>query len=228
MLDQLERFHPTLALQSAAIGAVLAGLWMVTGAQRRGGRIGLAAAVATAALVYHGFLPVGPAGILAGAGLLVIASDRTRDSPLVGAWTAVSLVGVWAAVPDTEAPLIVAAIVAVPVAGGLVRRSSASDRVAAMVLVVVAARIGSAGRDEFIGGIGCVGLLASVPLPLRRHLTVRPARRRDIALLVTHTGLVLVASRVLTRADRTTAIVGVVAIVMVAAVVSRLAERPDA
>lgn len=231
MSDQLERFHAALALQSTAVGLLIAtiAVWVTARSARRpshqvaGHHVVMAVAGAISALGVRDYISAGSTVAL----LVLVAvagADRRPDTPIVGVLVTVSLIGVWAAVPDTEAPLIAAAIVttvvtiiAVTQRTSLQFRGRRGDRLPAIALVVVVALVGSAGRSEVIGGIGCVGLLvgAVIPAPqrLRRH-EIRPG-----VIIGLHVMLVCVSSRLLTRCSTAMAIVGVAVIATVSLVV---------
>lgn len=154
----------------------------------------LALAAVTATLVAGGqhLLP----WAVAGPGVLVFvllgSAARRADAPLVGLLAAISALGVYAAVPDTEIPaVVVGVLVAVVVVVGPAIPPVLGDRVAAVTLVGLAAVTGSAGRSEVVGGLACLGLLLA-PLPSRLD---RPA----LALAGLHTAVVVVAARVVTR-----------------------------
>lgn len=140
-------------------------------------------------------------GLVLAIGLLLVVA-RSATSPLVPPLAAISLVGVWAAVPDTETALVAAVGAIVAFAVGLLTgaRSPWGDRIVAVGSVVVTAVIGSAGRSEVIGGLACAGLLV-VPLPRRR-------RAWSASVLIgSHSVIVVLASRIVTRLDRPFAMV---------------------
>lgn len=201
-LPEFEAFHPGLAVSMAAVGSALAVAWYVLDRRREGpspSRLVPVAAVGAAALVASGRLSVGAVGVVAvgvvlvaGFGLLSPAALRP-DSPMVPAYLVVSMIGVWAAVPDTEPALVLGGIVVPSVVLGRCRQPAVIDRVVGIALVVLAAWSGSAGRSEIVGGLGCVGLLA---LPPRLEVATR---LRAPTLFVVHLAVVVVSSRVVTR-----------------------------
>jgi hypothetical protein len=113
-------------------------------------------------------VPRGWPWLVAAAAVLVVADDPDRVHPL-GIWalplTVVALVGVWAAVPDTEPPLSSAAAL-VPLAVLRPARGAAvgPQGTAALVVVLVGAVwVGSAGRGAALCALCAVGLLAVAP-----------------------------------------------------------------
>lgn len=222
----LDRFHAGLALRAGLVGLALAGALIAT---RRGHRPGRFASVGAAALVLtasEGVIDPVPAllAALLAAGLAIGDGRGSRhDSPLVGPLATVSTIGVWAAVPDTEAALV-AAVLAVTVVGLTAVASrgpgtfGAGDRVVAIGLIAAAAWAGAPHRPELVGGLACVGLLVA-PLPRR------PGRRLGGGLVTLHTGIVVVSSRVLTRVDRWPAVVLAVALLAIGGAAERAFSR---
>jgi hypothetical protein len=136
--------------------------------------------------------------------LLAAASDEMwRDDAPGPALLALSALGAYYAVPDTEQVAAVAgAAVALGALGWPVRvgRLGASGAAAAVALVVWAAATGAVGRPpSFIGAAACLGLLVGIPLgaALARHSErgAAWAARPVAALLVVHAGVVVLASR---------------------------------
>lgn len=205
-LDNLERYHAGLAIVSLAWGAVVAILlWTLPSpARAAGGRLSFCV-VAALCLTTVGVVPltlgVGAAVFAMGAASVA----KEADTPIVPWLTLISLVGVWAAVPDTEAPLIVAAVVAVPVVTGRVGSVRVGDRLASLAAVVVVAWVGAGGHPQLIGGLGCVGLLVFS----WREAT---STRQSWVIVVMHLALVGLSSRVLTRWSWGPAAVGLVAL----------------
>lgn len=142
------------------------------------------------------------AGASVGAALVADTDGRPRWSDLTPALYLVSVVGVFAAVPDTEevaALLGVAAAIAAlgwPIGMASLGRIGAASATALLVWVVA---VGGRGRPpSIVGGLACLGLLTAVPVGewLSRRWSHRPRRRRwAIAGLLVHGTAVLVASR---------------------------------
>ena len=229
LIDDFDlRWHLWLALGSLAVGAAVALARAMLGRRPdAGGRL-VVSLVAVAAVLkqqqaigwWAACLAVVAAGVLA-------VGASSRDTGLVGVLAAMSLAGVWASVPDTESALAAVCVVGVvAVLGPVLGRSAAAftvgDRLAAVVLVVATARIGSAGRSEIVGGIACIGLLC-VPLALPAAPTADPAPtalRRHLSVVAIHGVLVLVASRGITRLAWRPALVAAAGVALVALAVS--------
>lgn len=223
--NALDPYHPGLALFAGAVGLLIA-LWLTAQRARRGvegdggGRLAGSGAVGVGLATLLGFVPLG-IGIVAAVGAVAAGAGlRRADSRVVGVLGFISLVGVWAAVPDTEPALVVAGVIGVPV---LLRRftdCTIGDRVALVLLVAVTAWIGSAGRVEIVGGLGCVAMLG---IGSRRS-----GERSDSgggALLFTHLALVVISSRVVTRLSMPWAIAAVVCIAVAGFVAESTIQR---
>jgi len=231
-----DRYHGDLALRAAGVGTVLASGWFVASRWRarsrpgsdpvrlrHGGRVAVGAVVAAAVLTHERYLTVwrlvGLVAIVATA--VAVPAGRRPDRRIVGVLTLVSLVGVWAAVPDTEPALIAAAVLGVGVITGTTQGGWRADRVAAIALVSITAWIGARGRIEAIGGLACLGLLVTLP----------PARRERGSVVVTvalHLVLVGIAARLLTRASPGWAVAGAAAVALAGAGYAASFRRPPA
>ena len=113
---------------------------------------------------------------------------------------AISLWGVWAAVPDTELPLMFAAGF-LPIATSIVvfvHRSPLSTMVVpTLMLVALGAWAGSASTAQFMSGLGCAGALTIIGWDIHRHRDGRASRPgRSSSLLGTHFIAVFVCSRI--------------------------------
>jgi hypothetical protein len=195
--DAFEAFHGALALRSALGGLVLVAVWRLFRHPDEGGRLGWVASIASALAWREHIWTASLAVATAVAAPVLPAVVRWPDSPLVGPMAAISLVGVWAAVPDTEPALVAAAVAVVAVALGPIRSARVGDRFVALGAVALTSWTGSAGRSEIVGGLACAGLLLAPTPDDDRWATV-----------AAHVGAVLVASRVLTRWSWTGAAIG--------------------
>jgi hypothetical protein len=117
---------------------------------------------------------------------------------------AVTAFGVFAAVPDTEEAAallgasVAAALAAWPLGRACLGRAGAGGATALLVWV---AAVGARGRQPaIVGAVACLGLLVALPAGrwLGRRWLGRPSRAvlRPVPLLVAHTAVVAVASRV--------------------------------
>jgi hypothetical protein len=162
----IERYHLVLAAVAWAAGLCLALVDQRVPAWSR--RVIAVAGVLAAVLGAWG-VPRGWPWLVVAVALVVPADDPSRVHPL-GGWalplTVVALVGVWAAVPDTEAPLASAAVL-VPLAVLRPARGAAVGPPATAALVVVltgAVWVGSAGRAAALCAMCAVGLIALAPV----------------------------------------------------------------
>lgn len=213
----LDAYHPAMASAGAAVG-IAAALWQ----RGRDGRALPATATAVAAVV-AAVAVASMHPLDAGAFVAVIVAVRAvaarPDDPDLGFLLAVSTVGVWLAVADTEVAVTIAATsVGAAIVGGR-RFSTTGDRVAAVLLVVVAAAGGSGGRAEIVGGLGCVGLLLDRPRPTPGPTAVR------WTTLGAHVAVVAFASRWARGWDPVVAVPAVVASLAVAHMVVWSARR---
>jgi hypothetical protein len=141
-------------------------------------------------------------GASLGAAVVAATDGRQHWSDLTPALYALSVAGVFAAVPDTEeAAALLGVAVAIAVLGwpsgiASLGRVGAGSATALLVWVVA---VGGRGRPpSIVGGLACLGILVAVPggeWLSRRWSCRRRARRSAVACLVVHTGAVLIASR---------------------------------
>jgi hypothetical protein len=153
------------------------------------------------------------------AGPAAAAVDR-RFPYLTFALLAVSALGAYATVPDTEqARALVGALLPVAlIAFGFRRVSEASGPIAGVALVAWVALVGGVGRPgSVVGAIGCLGVLALGPL----------SRRTTLVLVVAvHVAVVSAASRVAgLRQSAWTAAAVVLPVMVVAAALLAADER---
>lgn len=225
----LDRSHALLLIEAIAVGAVLAAIATVLRRRGRAWALPPVAAVTAWAWALTDLIPVGAAAAATVVGLALVGLDRPPsvtapvamrrivpipDVDLTAFLAVISLAGVFLAVPDTEAPLVAAAVVALPVgAGSLV--AGRWDRCVALALVVASAWVGGAGTPQLVGGLACVGLLADA-----RPRTVATSlwTIRSWIVVVVHGAVVLVAARGLTRVGSGAAVLGAAAVVVVATV----------
>ena len=211
-----------VARRSVAVGAVLAAPFAVYLAVEASATTWIRVAIVVAASL--------------GAAVVAATDGRPRWSELTPALYALSVAGVFAAVPDTEE---VAALLGVAVAIAVVGwpsgiaslgRVGAGSATALLVWVVA---VGGRGRPpSIVGGLACLGILVAVPggeWLRRRWSGSRRVRRSAVACLVVHTGVVLIASRGAgIRAEMGPAVVlSVVALAIAAAGATVLASPPD-
>lgn len=173
---------------------------------------GVAVLLAGAGLLAFALRGVGPSWVAPAALVVALAAavalpdfDRRRRDPALGPLLyAVSALGVYFTVPDTEEAVVLAAV-AVPV-GVLALpfgvRLGPRGAAAAGGLLVWVVGVGGRGREgSVVGGLCCLGLLAVEPATawLRRSLGQRAGLRAWFAVLVyasiVHAAAVLVASR---------------------------------
>lgn len=139
-------------------------------------------------------VPVGPS-LPTGRRLCLVR----MDSSLVWVMTAITVGGVWLAVPDTDVNVVVMTSV-IPLAGVAywVRdRPPWTVRAGVVMLVVLGAISGAGGRTAWIGGLACVGLL--------------PFRRKPVPWWLTlgvHWLVVLAACRVVSRWNLASTVLG--------------------
>jgi hypothetical protein len=156
--------------------------------------------------------------------VLVVAPTSTvvdrRYPTLTFALLAVSALGVYATVPDTEqARAVVGALLPVAAAAFVSSRSheSLGPSVSAALLAWVALVGGVGSPGSVVGAIGCLGVLALGPLTIRVSA---------VRLVVVHVVVVAVASRVAgLRQSAWTAAAILVPVVVVAAIVLFAGEQ---
>jgi hypothetical protein len=236
----------SIALGIAAVVAAFAGL----GAEDvfRGALVPALALLVVAALITEGRpLGVRIAALVPGAALVTVAAPGTsgwarlvvlltvvgagpasaildRRLPLLTfSLLAISALGVYATVPDTEqARALVGALLPVAVVGLAWRRvSEPSGPAAGVALLAWAALVGGVGRPgSVVGALGCLGVLALGPLA--RH-------SGSARVVVVHVAVVLVSSRVAgPRQSAWTALAILVPAMVLAAIVLAPGERGPA
>jgi hypothetical protein len=186
-----------------------------------------AAALAPGGAVLVTFAAPGTSGWARGLVLLAVlvagptsaVVDR-RFPSLLFAFLAVSALGVYETVPDTEqARALVGALLPVAALAFISRRSpEPAGPVVSVSLLAWVALVGGVGRPgAVVGGIGCLGVLALGPV----------SRRANVGLLaVVHVAVVAVASRVAgLRQSAWTAAAILVPVMVLAAIVLVAGER---
>lgn len=223
-MNWVDRYHLAFGALAFGLGLVVSLLtrWAPQGVSRRA----LAVAGLVAAMVGGWGSPRAWPWWLAAAVLVVPADDARPDyqHPLgswAGALAAVGAVGIWAAVPDTEAPLAVAAVLAPVVLTQALGRTlghgtlghatlghatvgstvgSPIGRVGTAALVVAlvgSVLVGSAGWGSALASVCAVGAVAVAPLVLGFG---RPlAGRAWWTLASAHVVVVLVVPRAVMR-----------------------------
>jgi hypothetical protein len=130
---------------------------------------------------------------------------RWRQQLISGGLLAIAVLGVFATVPDTEAPQRI--LVAAVLIGALgwpvgVLRFGAGGSYAAVGVVAWVAAVGGIGRaGSIVGGVACLGLLVAEPVArvlarIRGPLLRRPGALAAIGMGVAQVALVAVMSRV--------------------------------
>ena len=194
----VERYHLVLAGLALVVGvaALVAEWWGPTSIRRH---VLGAAALVGALLGGWGNPRSWPWWLAALA--IALLSDRPTPTHPLGRWTAplavVSLVGVWAAVPDTEPPLAVGAALA-PLAALRLWRGPAVGPAGTGVLVVAvlgSTWVGSAGWGAALATAAAVGLVAVAPLVMGFGATLRG--QHLVLLAGAHTVVALAVPRVI-------------------------------
>jgi hypothetical protein len=180
-----ERWGPAVALVAAVPGAVILG----------------GAAGPNNALWWIPAFTVG--ATLIGGTLLVDYDTANTGSGLAPILLAMTALGAWTTVPDTEQILVVAgvflpiALLGLPVT----RITEGAGAYGVVGLLVWVATVGGRGRPgAVIGAVACLGILLAEPIARRiwRGRAVTPrhaATARGIGALVVHAGVVLLAAR---------------------------------
>jgi hypothetical protein len=144
-----------------------------------------------------------------------VGGDRWRQIAFL-----VSAAGVWAAVPDTEPILALAGLLAPAcLVAAFGESRDGVDALPAVAVIVGASILGTGGRNSWIGGIGCLAVLAYWPLVGRRP-------RRPWWLFAVHVAAVVVSARVATRLATPPA-VGLVIVVFAVSGVAVAFTRPS-
>lgn len=163
------------------------------------------------------------------AAVVVVPGDCREPAHPLDRWvvllTVVSLVGVWSAVPDTEAPLAAGCALA-PIALMWAVRGVTVGPVGTVALVVAVTGpvwVGSAGWGSALATVVAVGMVAVAPVvagfgPDRLTGTGRRA------VIGVHLAVALLVPRLLMRRSVAVATVGAVAVVAVELVVALLAR----
>ncbi len=240
MVDQYQLVVGAIAL---AVGGLLAAVDLWARGLDRPGRVPVA-------IVGRAWALAGVAGALIGgwstpravpwwiAATVVAVMAPTDRMPaahplgrVVPSLAVASLVGIWAAVPDTE-PAVAAACALVPLAASRLRRGTPAVGGAGTAAVVVAALgaawVGSAGRATAVAALAAVAMLVIAPAVLGwREL---PHGRGRTVLVCAHLGVALVLPRAVMERDAVVALTATavvsVALVGVAVLVRRgLVER---
>jgi len=170
-MSWVDRYHVVFGAISFGLGLVVAvsTRWASTAVSRRALPL---AGITAAALGGWGNPRAWPWWIAAA--LVAVPEDDCRPERQhpFGSWTgvlaAIGAIGIWAAVPDTEAPLAVAAVLA-PVVLAQALGSSAVGRVSTVALAVAligAVWVGSAGWGSALAAVCAVGAVAVAPLVL--------------------------------------------------------------
>lgn len=163
----VERYHLVLAAWAVGAGLVLAAASRVAASAVQRRLVGLAGLTGAAFGAWHH--PRGWPWLVAAALAAAWADDPGRPHPL-GEWAAplaiVSLVGVWASVPDTE-PALAAGAVLAPLALALAaahRPVGPVGTVALGVAVLGPVWVGSAGWGAALATVSAIGVVAAAPL----------------------------------------------------------------
>jgi hypothetical protein len=194
----VERYHLGLAAAALLAGVAVAAAdrWAPAVAGRHGvGLAGLAGAV-LGGWGNPRWLPW-----LAAAAVVAAVPDGERPAHPLGRWvvplTVAGLVGVWSAVPDTEAPLVAGAALAplgaLRAAGG--RTVGPAGTAALVAAVAGAAWVGSAGWGSALAA-GVVGLGMVAVAPAVAGVGAGPlAGRPLVAVVAAHLAVVLTVPR---------------------------------
>ncbi len=116
---------------------------------------------------------------VAATGWMLERRTALGHSATVPGLTVVSLVGVWAIVPDTEAPIVFAATLGVALVASPRREQSTYPGGAVLALAVVAAAVGSVGRPERLWP-AIVAIVVIVGLGLAAMASVRSVSGRAV------------------------------------------------
>jgi hypothetical protein len=129
----------------------------------------------------------------------VLAGTERRAVRVVPALAAVSVIGVYACVPDTEfARILVGAFLAAALLGfDPELRAVSAGAFPAVGVIVWTAGVGGYGRPgAVVGGMACLGALLLVPIVWRKVMITTPWVPAGWALAAVHVGLVVWCARV--------------------------------
>lgn len=184
LVAAIDHWARRVAAQDRVTGAIVARLWASAG---------------LAAALLGGWLSPRAAPWWAAAGLVVVFADRpSRPHPmgaLAPVLVLVGLVGVWAAVPDTE-PAVASAAVLAPVVVSRWHSGHPPGPAGSWALGVLlggAVWVGSAGRGAALAAACALGLTVVAPLVFGWGRVVRGRDRR--LLFAAHVAVVLVVPR---------------------------------
>ena len=233
MID-FERWHVWLGVVGAVVGVVLAcppwGPWT----RRRGLDIAVPASAAVAILLSQGLVKwddpvavIGVVAIIGGFTATVQPEAEPRSARSIGPVVAVTmLLGLWATLPDTEAPLVGATVLLAALTFRWVGRAGLNgfDWATMLALATVVTVVGSAGRTNAIAGAVCCTAWPAM-LVARPRIDTLPIRVRT-AVVVAHVGCVAVGSRLVAHIESIPAWWTAVAIVGAMALMAALLARP--
>ena len=235
MID-FQRWHVWLGVVGAVVGVVLAcppwGPWT----RRRGLDVAVPATAAVAMLQSQGLVkwdnPVAAIGVVAIIGGFTAtarpaAASEPRSTLSVGPVVAATmLVGLWATLPDTEAPLVGATVLIAALTLRWVGRAGLNgfDWATMLALATVVTVVGSAGRTNAIAGAVCCMAWPAM-LVARPRIDTLPIGFRT-AVVVAHVGCVAVGSRLVAHIESIPAWWTAVAIVGAMALMAALLARP--
>ncbi|MCO5321177.1 MAG: hypothetical protein M9922_07235 [Microthrixaceae bacterium] len=185
----VQRYHLELAVIALACGALVAAVELYL--PRTSNRT-VAIAAALGALLGSWGNPRGVLWVIVAALVVVSADDPEQPHPLgrhTVALTVVALVGIWAAVPDTEPPLAaIGALLPISVLQGVKGQIPGPGATAALVVAVAGAVwVGSAGWGAALATVGAIGLIASAPIIIGFN---RAFHGRRLVVLLMFQGLV--------------------------------------
>lgn len=224
----VERWHLDLAATALFAGLVVAGVDRWCGHRSARFTLGVAGLVG-AVLGGWGHPRAWP--WLVGAAILAVWPDEATPAHPLGNWTvalaALSLAGVWAAVPDTEPPLAAGcALVPLGVTRLATRRAVGPPGTAVLVVAVLGAVwVGSAGWGAALASACAVAMILAAPLAV--GFCGSGVRASDRRILVgAHVLVVLVVPRMVMRLDVRWATTGAALAFAALVVVARLVGSP--
>lgn len=187
LVDQFWRYHGL----HFAVGCVLGTVGVILAQLQRwkGHSLHLVLIGQVLAALALGQLPMEVAGFAIVT--LALSEDLRFGSPLVLPMASVSSVGVWLAVPDTEAPILLMGLLCAYSLGSTATRLRPPSRYLPILALGLAAVFSSAGLPAVVGGVGCLGVLPFLAMS-------PPKVSLRVGLLVTHLGAVAISSRIVT------------------------------